>query len=359
MIDCIVAFVVIFIIQRPPRIVSYENYKKQKEKLRRSLYLQGVMMDDEGFGGVFNDAASLDSKESEESSEGVITATLINLEDDDSERRSIPYPIIIRPTSDDDDETDSASIISSSSGSSGNKMCDVSPADEDVHVQNEKPRDLSVPVPPPRRKHQMKQQHESAAVGTLIDLNSDSSTSQPAAGTNNKDDEGSLSSLNDFTSGIAETLVKISKRCSDPMVANTVSHMGQDLFNCVDNNATNPSKMTPVMEKPNDPWTPDKPNDPWKPEKPNDPWKPVEMSPNLSTNTRPAPPKPQPYIGTGYKLFMETSQPGVVMAPNVTNTSRDNPSLSSDPLANIFGNGGLHGYAFEQKNDNDKTGNSS
>ena len=286
--------------------------------------------------GIFNeDAMSLDSKESGESGE-VLTGTLVDIDDDNTEisrRHSVPLPIpiIIRPKSDDDDDTDSASIISSSSGSSGNKLWDIIHSDEG---RNEEP---IPPVPPPRKKHKPKQQ-ENSAVGQLIDLHSDPPTAHKQQSLTTK--EGSDSPLNDFTSGIAESLVNLSKRYSDPLVANTVSSTGQDLFDCVDSDT---NKMTFIPE--------DQPS--------NDPWKPLDSSPNLSapsqTQRAPPPPKPQPYIGTGPKLFMEVyaKQPGAILTPNVTSENESSEPKSQDPLADIFGNGGLHAYAFQKDDSKD------
>lgn len=328
--------------QRPPPVIaSYEVYKKQKAKLRQSLILQGLTLEDEEFRGIFNDAASIDSKESGESiDDEVLTAMLINFEDDPemARKHSIHRPMVIRPRDDDDDDddTDTDSLVSSSSGNSGNKMSDIiSPTEEEDKVTDIPP----MPIPPPRRKKKVSQ--EPVAVGTLIDLTPDSSNSHsPSVGTggsanNSKDNEGSFSSLDDFTSGIAETLVNISKRCSDPMVASTVSHMGRDLFNSVDNDpSTVQPPLPPVLEKRNNPWEH------------------IETSPNLRRPAA-APPKPQPYIGTGYKHFMETrQQPGTILTPNVESAKDSSHSSSSDPLANIFGNGGLHAYALKRETSN-------
>ena len=319
----------------------------QKEKLRQSLYLQdkGLAFDDGSLflhsgGTLFNDdATSLDSKESAESGE-VITGRLIDFDEVSSEmsrRHSIPVPItIIRPTSD-DDETDSASIISSSSSSSGTKSWDI----DDI-IRNDRP------VPPPRRKHQIKQENLAVGVGQLIDISSEPTKQDGRQLSGINREQGSESPLNDFTSGIAEGLYNLSKRYSDPLVASTVSNTGNDLFNSVDsryftsNNSistaslpgNNSEKMASIPERPT-----------------NDPWKPVDVSPNLSNRTRPPPPKPQPYIGTGPKIFMDTNakQPGAILTPHVPSQTQ---TSSQDPLADIFGNGGLHAYAFQQDSSN-------
>ncbi len=320
----------------------------QKEKLRQSLYLQdkGLPLFDDnsifGIANIFNeDAASLDSKESAESGE-VMTGTLIDFDDVHvasamNRRNSIPVPItIIRPMSDDDDETETDSIVSSTSGSSGTKSWDVD------DLRNEEPHP---PVPPPRRKHQNKQ--ENSATGQLIDISStESSNPNGHQSLNNiREQRGSESPLNDFTSGIAEGLYSLSKRYSDPLVANSVSNTGHDLFNTVNSHNTNNASST--ISLPNCDRMSTIPEGPT-----NDPWKVVDMSPNLS-QPRPLPPKPQPYTGTGPTLFLSsnTKQPGAVLIPTVPSTETS-PS-KQDPLADIFGNGGLHGYAFQQNSSND------
>ena len=293
--------------------------------------------------GVFNeDALSLDSKESAESGD-VLTGTLIDFDDESDHHRrpSIPVPIIIRPTSD-DDETDSASIISSSSGSSGNKMWDVI-----TDVPESEP-----PIPPPRSRKKLR----APEVGQLIDIHSELPKA-PHEHLLRERQQGSESPLNDFTSAIAEDLVNLSKRYSDPLVASTVSNTGHDLFNSVDTRhppsdrnisvpslpVSGPGKMATIVEA-NQPPT----NDPWKPLDSPD----LHTPKNTSGRTRaPPPPKPQPYIGTGPKVFMELyeKQPGAILTPDVTSEVDDTQRRKSDdPLADIFGNGGLHAYAFQQ-----------
>ena len=298
--------------------------------------------------GIFNDdALSLDSKESVESGE-VLTGNLIDIDDDTllNRRHSIPVPIIIRPTSD-DDETDSASIISSSSGSSSNKLWDVIPSD-DVHEST------PLPIAPPRSRKKSKPVSDCTAIGNLIDIHSE----QPKPTINSAHmllnrDQGNESPLSDFTSGIAEGLVNLSKRYSDPLVANTVSNTGQDLFNTVDTtqiHIPHPSSTgsLPVLSNSSE----ERMSTIFEASHPtNDPWKPVDNSPNLSSKggrSRGPPPKPPlPYIGTGPKLFT-----GPILTPTA---SQNDTQESQDPLANIFGNGGLHAYAFQQNNSSTNT----
>ena len=45
---------------------------------------------------------------------------------------------------------------------------------------------------------------------------------------------------------------------------------------------------------------------------------------------------------------MNASKPGAIMTPTPAPSSgSNNSSISPDPLANIFGSGGLHGYAMQ------------
>ena len=326
---------------------------KQKEKLRQSIYIQENGTLPFLGGGIFNeDATSIDSKESSDSATGI----LVDIQDDmHTERRPIPIPMIIRPsTSDDEDETDSASIISSSSGSSGgNKTWDAIQNDDDMHGDDQH----QLPVAPPRRRRQVKTPDSGGAVvGQLIDIHSDpqppvkpdsiqpDSVPQTVPHPFTRDSHrGSDSPLDGFASEIAESLGNLSKRYSDPLVASTVSNTSHDLFNLI-----------PERDEEQPPT-----NDPWKPIPPNDPWKHVEISPNLKTKVRPPPPKPQPYIGTGPQLFMDTNakQPGQILIPTNAASSETGttqpPSFSSqDPLADIFGNGGLHAYVQTMNNNN-------
>ncbi len=299
--------------------------------------------------GIFNDdALSLDSKESVESGD-VLTGNLIDIDDDTlvNRRHSIPVPIIIRPRlTSDDDETDSASIISSSSGSSSNKLWDASPSD-DVHES------VPAPIAPPRSRKRSKPVSDSTAIGNLIDISEPPKPTINSAHVLLNRDQESESPLSDFTSGIAEGLVNLSKRYSDPLVANTVSNTGQDLFNTVDTNQMHvPHAASTVSLPVTSNSSEERMSTIFEASHPtNDPWKPVDNSPNLSSKggrSRGPPPKPpQPYIGTGPKLFT-----GPVLTPTA---SHNDTQKSQDPLANIFGNGGLHAYAFQQNNSSTNT----
>ena len=382
----------------PPRVVPYARHIEGKRKLQESLQLQEkrLSLTDRHLISItppeipyrLNDSenTSLDSKESVEiTSADVVTGNLIDIEDDIG---SLTIPVIIRPLSDEGD-TDSASIISSSS--SGSIPITTNTWDV-MKTENEDPP--PPPIPPPRRKHVKTPD----PTGPLIDTNttpdypndSTSSTLPPTSTLppnttslsspslpkhmnststlpNSESigyrpdlldrNHGTQSPFDDFSSSIGEALIDTSRRFSDPRLADTMSNTGHDLFKDVDCTLTSHSSSVPSLHLNSsvgrDQGLTGMPSIPENTQT-NDPWKPFVTSNfnvgGTSPQLRKPPPKPRPYSGGGIKLFseMNASKPGAIMTPTPPPSSgSNNSSISPDPLANIFGSGGLHGYAMQ------------
>lgn len=322
------------------------------------------------------ESASISSKDSLE----VPTDQLVDIGDAAHIDR-VPTPIIFRPGCfSEEGETDSASIVSSSSSSSGGDLLGVGPWEVTENKHAESPP-TTAPVPPPRKKH-LKDLGGIGGRGTppnkpfeMYEI----SSSSTATVTTPSSDLGST---------IAEALIKNSRRISDPMTASTVSNTGLELhklalqqndtsftvyphttsndilistqatptFNT--STATEPRpQMSSITELDSINSPPD--NDPWKPivnhhsnETAPNPFKPGGASPGQS---RHPPMKPQPYSGSGLKFFekMHSANPGAILTPsNVSivgggNKTGIDGSSNSDPLSDLFGQDGLHGYALK------------
>lgn len=290
------------------------------------------------------ESGSLSSKESVE----VITGQLVDIETTPHVER-MPTPILIRPGSAEEGETDSDSIISSNSNSSGSLA--------GLQMEVVKNENADVPVAPPRRKRQQQGRQ----------LNS-------ATSTNNKDSalqiemfelERRASPISDFSLSIADTLLDHSRRCSSQLTADIMSSTGEELHKSLRESSFNHSASTPVMTTANiassDLLTGSSTSCLDSPRHmevikehtdsiTNDPWKPIDTS---STNTdafqpggaqignapptRAPPLKPQPYSGSGFKYFENT-----ILTPVKVNVLKE--EKSPDPLSDLFGEDGLHGY---------------
>ena len=369
--------------------MPYARHIEGKRKLHESLQLQEkrLSLTDRHLISItppeipyrLNDSenTSLDSKESVEiTSADVVTGNLIDIEDDID---NLNIPVIIRPLSDEGD-TDSASIISSSSSGS----IPITTNTWDV-MKTENLDSPPPPIPPPRRKHVKTPDPN----GPLIDTNTtpeypNDSTSTLAPNTtvlsslpkhmnststlpNSESigyrpdlldrNHGTQSPFDDFSSSIGEALIDTSRRFSDPRLADTMSNTGHDLFKDVDCTLTSHSSSVPSLHLNSsvggDQGLTGMPSIPENTQT-NDPWKPFVTSNfnvgGTSPQLRKPPPKPRPYSGGGIKLFSElnASKPGAIMTPTPAPSSgSNNSSISPDPLANIFGSGGLHGYAMQ------------
>ena len=342
--------------KEPPPVIPYKDHvigmKKlhdtiQEQNKRLSIFdsvpvyvippnsvLQKLEIDEHG------ESESLSSKESVEA---VVTGQLVDISDESSHLDRVPTPAAKQNS--DEGDTDSASIISSSSSSSGS----FSGLHMDV-IKNDSfvMESTSPPVAPPRRKKQ---------AGRTLSSKNGTASSLPQI---EMHELGSRNSpVSDFGSSIADTLIDHSRRCSNPISADLMSTTGEELYRQLKDvpftNSTSMPVMTPQNNNTTDMSTSsiamdmrhlDSIKEGVVDLNQNDPWKPINSSKSPG-GVRKAPPiKPQPYSGSGFKFF-ENSY--TILTPvDVSNvSSKDTPPPPSDPLADIFGKDGLHGYAMK------------
>ena len=323
--------------RKPPQVVPYNRHIAGKKKLQQSLdamYQEKRLSNPDVQVGQLlsftppeehSENASLSSKDSVEvTSSEVLTGNLVDIG---------PYPaqeLNVLESSQtvvsDEGDTESDSIISSSSGTG-------SPT-----LGSPWPSSPPPPIPPPRKKRMETQAEPSRDIPTndpFVPLSAVNHSLMSFQTTR----QDRASPLDDFSSSIAELLIN-----TDPNVANALSTTKND--SCQATSQGNTYSLPPNITTLASTTSSSTPN--FSTAMPlgdlrqcapsaslpassaaNDPWKPISPSRSAVLNKPRVPPaRPKPYSGAGTKSF--------------------------DPLGDIFGAGGMHGYVKSTGNNTQK-----